>query len=104
MKKEEILEKARAERSDEMETFIQDRSMFWIILAMFVCLVVFSYTRLERNMPVEDYSATLAIAAAVGNIYRFIKIKHRRYIILGIIFGAAGVLWAVMYFCKYFGV
>lgn len=103
MKKEEILEKARAEQSDEMENFIHDRSMFWVILALFICLCVFSYTRLESEMPVEDYSATLAIAAATGNIYRFIKIKQRRYLCLGIIFGAVGILFSIMYFCKFLG-
>lgn len=103
MKKDEILEKARAEKSDEMEQFIQDKSMIWIIMAMFVCLCVFSYSKLERDMPIEDYAATLAIAASVGNIYRFIKTKRTHYIILGVIFGAVGIMWTVMYFCKYFG-
>lgn len=104
MKKEEILEKARAEKNDEMENFIQDRSMIWVILAMFVCLCVFSYTKFEKELPVEDYTATLAIASATGNIYRFIKTKKRGYLISGIIFGAVGILWTVIYFCKYFGV
>lgn len=103
MKKDEILAKARAEKSDEMENHIHDRSMIWIILAMFVCLCVFSYGRLERDMPVEDYVATLNIAAAAGNIYRFVKLKDLHYLILGIIFAALGIFVAVIYFLKFFG-
>lgn len=104
MKKDEILEKARAEKYDEMENHIHDRSMIWIILAMFVCLCVFSYTRLERDMPVEDYTATLCISLAAGNIYRFTKLKSRHYLMLGIVFAAVGLLMAVIYFLKFFGV
>ncbi len=36
MKKEEILEKARAEQSDEMEQHFNDKSMLWIIVALIV--------------------------------------------------------------------
>ncbi|MDE7399618.1 MAG: hypothetical protein K2N06_08840 [Oscillospiraceae bacterium] len=103
MKKDEILAKARAEKSDEMENHIYDRSMIWMILGMFVCLCIFSYTRLERDMPTEDYTATLCIAIAVGNIYRFIKLKRRHYLMLGIVFAAVGILMAVIYFLKFFG-
>lgn len=103
MKKDEILAKARAEKSDEMENHIHDRSMIWIILAMFVCLCVFSFARLERDMPVEDYTATLCISLAVGNIYRFTKLKRRYYLMLGIVFAAVGILMAVIYFLKFFG-
>ncbi len=103
MKKDEILAKAREEKSDEMENFIQDKSMIWIILAMFICLCVFSYTRLERNMQIEDYAATLNIAASVGCLYRFAKAKQRKNLILGIILGAAGIWFTVLYFLKYFG-
>lgn len=104
MKKDEILSKARAEKSDEMEQFVQDKSTIWVILAMLICLIVFSYTRLQRNMQTEDYTATLCIAIAVGNFYRFAKAKNLHYLIQGIIFGTVGVLFAVIYFLKYFGV
>ena len=104
MKKEEILEKARAERSDEMERYINDKSRMWVILAMLLCLCVFSFTRLKDNQPVEDYVATLDIASAVGNFYSFKKTGSRHYLFQGIAFGAAGLVFAVIYFAKYFGV
>lgn len=103
MKKDEILAKARAEKSDEMERFVQDRSMIWIILGIIVFLGIFSWTRLKRDMPVEDYGATIAVAASIGNIYRFIKMKNKHNLILGIIFGLSGILQTVLYFVKFLG-
>ncbi|MCM1165711.1 MAG: DUF6442 family protein [Lachnospiraceae bacterium] len=104
MKKEEILEKAKAEKNDEMESFFGDKSMLWVIAAMFACMCVFSFTRLEIGQPVEDHCATLGIAVAVGHIYRYIKTKKRESLVIGICFGAAGIVWTVLYFLKYFGV
>ncbi len=103
MKKDEILAKAHEEKTDEMENFVQDKSMKWIFMAMFICLCVFSYTRLERDMQIEDYAATLNIAASVGLIYRYVKAKQRQNLILGIILGTVGIGFAVLYFLKYFG-
>lgn len=104
MKKDEILEKARAEKSDEMEQYFNNKSMFCIIIAMFVCLLVFSFTRLSREMPVEDYVATLDISIAVGYFYRYQKTKKTDSLVIGICFGAGGLIFAMIYFAKFFGV
>lgn len=104
MKKEEILERARAEQSDEMEQHFNDKSMLWIIIVLVVCCIVFSFTRLVRDQPVEDYLATINIAISVGSFYRYSKVKSYRYFFQGIAFGIGGVIFAVIYFCKYFGV
>ena len=50
MKKEEILEKARAEQSDEMEQHFNDKSMLWIIIVLIVCCIVFSFTRFVQGL------------------------------------------------------
>lgn len=104
MKKEEILEKARAEQSDEMEQHFNDKSMLWIIVVLIVCCIVFSFTRLVRNQPFEDYLATINLAISVGSFYRCTKVRSYRYFFQGISFGAAGVLFVIVYFLKYFGV
>lgn len=104
MKKDEILEKARAEKSNEMERHIQDKSMIWIIVAMFVCMTAFSFMRLERGEFIEDYAATLGIAASVGNFYQYHKMKKLPNKVLGAVFGAVGVFWAAIYCAKFLGV
>lgn len=104
MKKEEILERARAEQSDEMEQHFNDKSMLWIIVVLVVCCIVFSFTRLVQAQPVEDYLATINIAISVGSFYRCSKVKSYRYFFQGIAFGIGGVIFAIIYFCKFFGV
>lgn len=104
MKKDEILEKARAEKSDEMEQHVNDKSMFFIIIAMFVCLCVFSFTRLVKDMPVEDYVVTLDISIAAGHFYRYGKTKKTESLAIGICFGIAGIIFTAIYFAKFFGV
>lgn len=104
MKKEEILEKARAEQSDEMERHFNDKSMLWIVVALIVCCIVLSFIRLERDQPFEDYLATINPAISVGRFYRCTKVRSHRYFFQWISFGAAGVLFVIVYFLKYFGV
>lgn len=104
MRKDEILEKARAEKSDEMEQHFNDKSMFAIIIAMFVCFCVFSITRLVRDMPCEDYVAALDISIAAGHFYRYSKTKKAESLAIGICFGIAGIIFMAVYFAKFFGV
>lgn len=104
MKKEEILEKARAEQSDEMEQHYNDKSMLWIIVVLIVCCIVFSFTRLVKGQSVWDYIATINLAISVGSFYRYSKVKSDRYLFQGIAFGIAGVIFVMLYFADYFGV
>lgn len=104
MKKDEILEKAREEKVDEMEQHFNDKSMFAIIIAMFVCLCVFSITRLTREMPVEDYIATLDVSIAAGHFYRYSKMKKKESLASAICFGIAGIIFMAIYFAKFLGV
>ena len=56
MKKEEILEKARSEKKDEMENAVRDRSAVWMALAMVVAAGFFVTMRGEDE-PVMDLAA-----------------------------------------------
>ena len=103
MRKDEILEKARAEKSDEMEQHFNDKSMFFIIIAMFLCLCLFSITRMVKDVPVEDYVATLDISIAAGHFYRYSKTKKAESLAIGICFGIAGIIFTAIYFAKFFG-
>ncbi len=104
MKKDEILEKARAEKSDEMEQHVNDKSMYSIIIAMFVCLCVFSVTRLVRDAPVQDYLASLDFSIAAGHFYRYSKTKKTESLVTAFCFGIAGIIFMAIYFVEFFGV
>lgn len=101
MKKEEILEKARAEKIDERETFISDRSMKWTYLVMALTAGIFIIVRSIRDMYAADLCSVVCFSAAAGNIYRFVKTKERWSLVAGIILIAAGIFTAVTFFIDY---
>ena len=101
MKKEEILAKAQAERVDEREIFINDRSIRWTYLVMVMAAGIFMIVRSTRDMPITDLCATVCLAVAAGNIYRGIKTKDKWYFIAGIVVAASGIFTAVRFFMGY---
>ena len=98
MKKEEILAKAQAEKVDERETFISDRSMRWTYLVMAVTAGIFMIVRSIRDMSVTDLCSVVCLSVSAGNIYRFVKTKEKWYLVAGIVMLAAGVFTAVRFF------
>lgn len=97
MKKEEILKKARAEKSDEMENAVRDRSAVWMAVAMAIAAGFFVCMRGEDE-PVADLAATVCFSVAVCMIYRFIRLKKLYYLIAGIVVGAVAVFSTVRFF------
>ncbi len=97
MKKEEILEKARSEKKDEMENAVRDRSAVWMALAMVVAAGFFVTMRGEDE-PVMDLAATVCFSVAVCCIYRFIRLKQIWYLIMGIVLAGATVFATVRFF------
>lgn len=100
MEKEEVLAKAQAEKKDEREMFIVDRSMRWTYLAMAVTTGIFMIIRSVRDMFTTDLAAVVCISAASGFIYRFIKTKEKWYLALGVVLFASGLLNAVLFLCN----
>ena len=98
MKKEEILAKAQAEKVDEREIFISDRSMRWTYLVMAVTAGIFMIARSIRDIYSADLISVVCFSAAAGNIYRFVKTKEKWYLVVGIVMLAAGIFTAVLFF------
>ena len=101
MKKEEILAKAQAEKVDEREIFISDRSMRWTYLVMSVTAGIFMIVRSIRDMYAADLISVVCFSAAAGNIYRYVKTKEKWSIFAGIVLLAAGILTAASFFMDY---
>ncbi|MBD5384778.1 MAG: hypothetical protein HDR72_07240 [Ruminococcaceae bacterium] len=97
MKKEEILEKARAEKKDEMENAVRDRSAVWMAIAMVIAAGFFVCMRGEGE-PVMDLAATVCFSVAVCCIYRFIRLKQISWLIMGIVLAALTVFATVRFF------
>lgn len=101
MKKEEILAKAQAEKVDEREIFISDRSMRWTYLVMAVTAGIFMIVRSIRDMYAADLISVVCFSAAAGNIYRYVKTKEKWSLLAGIVLLAAGLFTAVAFFMDY---
>lgn len=97
MKKEEILKKAQAEKSDEMEKVVRDRSAVWMALAMVIAAGFFICMR-EENAPIMDLTATVCFSTTVCCIYRFVRLKSVHYLIMGLVFAALTVFSTVRFF------
>ncbi|MCM1165712.1 MAG: DUF6442 family protein [Lachnospiraceae bacterium] len=97
MKKEEILEKAKAEKQDEMEYAVRDRSAVWMVIAMTVAAGFFVCMRGE-GAPISDLGATVCFATAVCCYYRFFKLKRILYLVMALMLTAATVFMTIRFF------
>lgn len=97
MKKEDILEKARAEKSDEREKFIRDRSALWTVGAMAVAVGFFAVMRGE-DAPISDLIAIIDFSMMVCFIYRYVKLKQIWYLAVAILMAAFTAFFVVRYF------
>ena len=100
MKKEDILKKAREEGFDEMEKFVQNRSMWWGALIMCILLIVFSIIRRENGQCTFDLTATICAGVAVENFFQYAKLRSKQNLALGIIISVCAVLSAFWFFTK----
>lgn len=98
MNKKEILEKAQAEKIDEREAFIADKSMRWTYIAMALAVGVFIIVRSIRDLPVSDLCATVCLSVGAGHFYRFLKSKEKGYLIMAVAMLFFGMLSTIEFF------
>lgn len=98
MEKEEILAKAQAEKKDEMEVFVSDKSMRWTCIAMVLAASFFAIVRSVQDQPIMDLTATVGISACVGNLYRYNKTKEKFCLVMAGIAAVIAVVSTVKFF------
>lgn len=98
MKKEEILAKAQAEKKDEMEVFISDKSMRWTYLVMVMAAGIFTIVRSFHDLPIMDLTATVSLSVCAGQLYRYIKTKEKFSLIMVIAMAIVAVISTVRFF------
>lgn len=97
MNKDDVLKKAQAQKSDEMEKVVRDRSAVWMTLAMVIAAGFFVCMR-EENAPIMDLTATVCFSTTVCCIYRLFRLKQVYYLILGLVLAVMTVFAAVRFF------
>lgn len=85
MNKEEILKKAQAEKKDEREIQVKDKSMIWSYIVMVIAAGIFSLIRSQQGLPMMDLSATVSASVFAGMAYRFVKTKNKNNLIIAVI-------------------
>ncbi len=100
MNKEEILKKSRNEnrKRDEMEISVHNKSLKWTYVVLVLTASIFTLIRDINGQPMMDLSATVCFSIAAGNIYKFIKLKDKFYLIIFFITLAVGIFATVRFF------
>lgn len=98
MNKEEILKKAQAERRDEREIQVKDRSIMWSYIVLVIAAAVFSFIRSEQGLPMMDLSATVSASVFAGMMYRFVKTKDRQNLMIAVIMLLIAITATIRFF------
>lgn len=97
MNKEDILNRAQKEHTDERELQIKDKSMLWSYITMVIVAAIFSFIRSEQGLPMMDLTATVCFSVFANHIYRFIKTKERYYLLLAAVLFCIGVIATIRF-------
>jgi hypothetical protein len=98
MDKDEILKKAQAERMDEREIQVKDKSMMWSYIVMVLMAAIFSFIRSEQGLPMMDLTATVSASCCAATTYRFIKTKEKSYLFIALIMLIVAITSTVRFF------
>ena len=98
MEKDEILKKAQAEKRDERELQIKDKSMMWSYIVMVLMASIFSYIRLEQGQSIMDLTATVSSSVCAAMTYRFIKTKNKEHLLIAFIMLIIAIIATVRFF------
>ena len=101
MKKEEILEKAREERFDEMEHSVQSWSMWCGAAVMVVFLLVFSMLRRMNDQISYDLTATVCAGVAAENLFQYKKLGKKKNLAFGLAVATASIICVIWFFMEY---
>ena len=98
MDREEILQRSRDEKQDEMAIQVRDKAMRWTYLVLVLSAAIFAWIRGMRDQPVMDLCATVCLSVCAGRIYCFVRTKEKFELIMAVLTFALGVFAAVRFF------
>jgi hypothetical protein len=98
MNRDEILKKAQAEKQDEREVQVKDKSVMWSYTVMVLVAAIFTFIRSEQGLPIMDLSATCMASVCASMTSRFIKTKEKSYLLVALILLIAAIIATVRFF------
>ena len=98
MDREEILKMAQAEKYDEQELQIKDKSMTFSYVVIVITAAIFSFIRSQQWLPMMDLTATVAASVCATSTYRFIKTRKREYFLIALTMIIVAIISTVRFF------
>ncbi len=98
MNKDEILKQAQREGEDEREVQVRDKSLKWTYIVMVIMAAAFAAVRKSQGLPMMDLCATVCLSVCAGQIYRYIKLRDKGCLILGIVTFVVAVVAVIRFF------
>lgn len=98
MNREEILERSRNSRNDEMERQIKDKSFKWIYIVMTLAAAFFALIRGLHEQPIMDLCATVCFSVCAGNLYRAHWTRDKFSLRIGILMLIVGIAATIRFF------
>lgn len=98
MNKDEILKQAQREGEDEPEVQVRDKSLKWTYIVMVIMAAAFAAVRESQGLPMMDLCATVCLSVCAGQIYRYIKLRDKGCLILGIVTFVVAVVAVIRFF------
>lgn len=82
MEKQEILQKAQAENKDEMEIYINYKSMLLVFILTEILAVVFAFNSVISGGRMTSYLILVNAPLGAGFLFRYIKTKKNFNLIM----------------------
>ncbi|GGL50746.1 DUF6442 family protein [Sporolactobacillus putidus] len=98
MKKDEILEKSRAEKLDEREEHIDDESFIYSFLGVLIVSVLITVWNTIHGKPYSDIGAIICGAIASASLFKYKQNKRKRSLFAGILASSASISCLILYF------
>jgi uncharacterized membrane-anchored protein len=98
MDKDEILKKAQAEKKDERELQVKDKSMMWSYIVMVLMAAIFSFIRSKQGLPMMDLTATVSASCCAAMTYRFVKTKEKSDLFIALVILIVAIISTVRFF------
>jgi Na+/H+ antiporter NhaB len=98
MNKDEILRKAQAEKNDEREQQVRDKSMMCSYIVMVLVAAMFSFIRSEQGLPIMDLTATVSASCCATLTYRYVKTKQKSELFLALVMLFVAIVATIRFF------
>lgn len=98
MNKKGLLGKSHSENKDEREEQVRYKSIKWAGTTMVLLSGVFAVIRGCKGENILDLLVVICGSVSVIHLYRYLKLKNKEYLVLGIMTLCTAIFCLIMYY------